>query len=204
MDKPQDSRLRNWRNGWKSKSKKFLEYNGQLHHPIREIIAKKTAEAGKSVLDVGCATCNDYPYHMKYGTQYQGRDITQRFIDRAKNRFPEIDVDYGDVLNLSFPDGSIDVVYCKDLLEHLPPKRYVKAIREMWRVAGKRVMLGFFISPQKGKTEYTTLKNRHWNIKYGKKDIMKVINALKPKKVHIIENIGYNKSALYVVDKGEN
>lgn len=193
--------VKNWRKGWKKKGKKFLEFEKQVNHPIRRLIAKKTAKVGKTVLDVGCATCSDYPLHFKHGIKYMGRDITQQFIERAKRRFPRVDVAYGDVLNLDFEDNSVDVVYCKDVLEHLPPETYKTAIKEMHRVSRKRVMLGFFLAPWNGETEYRVLKKLHWNNRYSKEDILKAISKHKPKKIEVVEDIGYNKSALYVVDK---
>lgn len=190
-----------WRNGWKNRSEKFLEYGKQLNHPIRELIAERAAEIGGTVLDVGCATCSDYPLHRDRGTRYIGRDITSKFIERAKKRFPGVDVGYGDVLDLGFPDSSVDVVYCKDLLEHLPPEKYKQAIGEMYRVASRRVMVGFFLAPKQGETEYRQSRNRHWVNRYSRKDVVEAFAAVGADNVDITENIGYTSSALYVVDK---
>lgn len=201
----QSFELKDWDTAWeRRKSKKFLEFEGQMKHPIRKMIVEKTVEVGKTVLDIGCATCNDYPLFLEKGIKYYGRDITPKFVRRAKKRFPDVDVKEGDVLNIRFGNNEIDVVYCKDLLEHLPPKMYVDAINEMWRVARHRIMIGFFIAPGVEETKYRVLKNMHWNSKYGKDEILVAIAHLKEvKNVEIIENIGPNNSALYVVDRNE-
>ena len=182
--------------GWERKGRKFLEFEAQIEHPIRKLIYEKTQEIGaESVLDVGCATCSDYPlYEGKI--KYYGRDITRKFIKRAKQRFPDIDVDYGNILELPFPDNSVDVVYCKDVLEHLPPGSYVKAVSEMKRVAKKAVMIAFFRPPWDKPTQHNILKKIHWNNNYNTKD---VLNTIGEYEVKITRDVGYNRSELWVI-----
>lgn len=44
---------------------------------------------------------------------------------------------------LPFKDGSFEIVVCSDTLEHIPHEDREKVIRELWRVASKKVYLAF-------------------------------------------------------------
>lgn len=48
----------------------------------------------------------------------------------------------GDVTELPFADREFDVVVALDLLEHVPPDLREKALQEMARVAGRRLIMG--------------------------------------------------------------
>lgn len=202
MEENRPSEIPDWETAWqRKKGKKFLEFDEQINHPIRKLIVEKTVEVGETVLDMACGTCNDYLLFKETPVKYYGRDFTPKFVRRGKQRFPEADVELGDVFDIPFEDNTIDVVYCKDLLEHLPPKKYVAAIKEMWRVTGKRMMIAFFLAPHIGETKYRVIRKLHWNNQYSKKDIIRALVLKNIKKIDITENIGQNNSALYVVDK---
>ena len=184
-------------------SPKFLEYKLQKEHPIRRLVAAKANQIGKNVLDVGCASCIDYPLHKETGIKYEGLDPTQKFLDRAKKLYPGINVKLGNVLNMPYDDGVFDVVYCKDLFEHLPPEKYRRAMAEMWRVASKLVMVAFFVSPKPIETRYELKRTGHWLNHYCKPELIDFFNTLSGfGHLNVTENIGYNNSALYEVYKG--
>jgi len=54
-----------------------------------------------------------------------------------KEKFPNGEVIEGDVADIPFEDSSFDVVYCSDVLEHLPEWKVDKAISEIYRVTKK-------------------------------------------------------------------
>ena len=51
--------------------------------PIRVRIRDEVVATGKSVLDVGCATCIDYPLYQEIGFHYVGVDITYKLRRRC-------------------------------------------------------------------------------------------------------------------------
>jgi len=187
-------------NAWeRTKGENFLRTVEQINHPIRRMIVKRGI--GKTVLDVGCASCIDYPDWRDAGFDYTGLDFTKKFMGRARELHPEIQLTTADASEIPLPDKSIDTVYCKDLLEHLPPEKYIAVIREMWRVTKSRMIIAFYITPREMPTRYVLADNLHYRNEYSKNDAMAVLNSLEGAKVtEVIEGIGFNNSALYVVD----
>jgi SAM-dependent methyltransferase len=64
-----------------------------------------------------------------------GRDVTS--VD------PAIPGREGDARSLDFPDRSFDVAVALDMLEHIRPEERSTVLRELVRVARRRVILGF-------------------------------------------------------------
>ena len=48
----------------------------------------------------------------------------------------------GDIAALDFPDGAIDLVFCTEVLEHIPPPLLEQAASELARVARRYVLVG--------------------------------------------------------------
>jgi len=156
--------------------------------PIRCRIRDEAVANGSSVLDVGCATCIDYPLYREVGLRYVGVDFTYKLLEGALKHTPDAPVVQGDGKKLPFKNESFDSVYCKDMLVHLPPDDYIKVLEEMWRVAKKVLMIGFFgrgvdilkecvysISEIKPEVGYNHAF--HWSY-YTKTAILDVLNRL--------------------------
>ena len=112
--------------------------------PIRCRIRDEAIANGRFVLDVGSATCIDYPLYREVGLYYVGVDFTYKLLVYALKHTPDVPVVQGDGKKLPFKNESFDSVYCKDMLIHLPPDAYKKVLSEMWRVTRKVLMIGFF------------------------------------------------------------
>ena len=109
-------------------------------HPVNQVI-QNWFEDCSSVLDVGCGSCPDVTL---FQTDYYGVDVTPKFVQTAYNHHKVSDLFIGSVLNLPFHMNSFEGVYCKDLLEHLPPDTWRQAVSEMIRVANRKVLFVFF------------------------------------------------------------
>jgi len=48
----------------------------------------------------------------------------------------------GDIAALEFPDGSFDLVFCAEVLEHIPPPILGQACRELMRVSKRWLIIG--------------------------------------------------------------
>src|SRR5215470_7764548 len=48
----------------------------------------------------------------------------------------------GDVTDLNFPDASFDLVFCAEVIEHIPSRTLVRACSELSRVAREYLLIG--------------------------------------------------------------
>lgn len=152
--------------------------------PIRCRIRDESLKVGNSVLDVGCATCIDYPLFHEAGAYYVGVDFTRRFLIASSKYALDVPVVQGDARKLPFKNEAFNSVYCKDLLVHLPPKAYEQVLKEMWRVTRKLVMIGFFGHSVDVATDLKYLISEpgthgpvHWSY-YPKAEIIRVVSSL--------------------------
>jgi Methyltransferase domain len=89
---------------------------------------------GESALDIGTHD----GHYARLMTQRYGRVIA---LDLAMPSVPDCENVAGDICNLhQFTDRSIDLVFCAEVLEHIPDVR--TASSEIARVAKKRVVIG--------------------------------------------------------------
>lgn len=119
--------------------------------------ARSTALAGNRNSPTEIARTRDLldivPKHLCTVLDIGARDghfsrlLTEHFdsVTALDLRVPQVDFDHvvavqGDVTNLSFRDGSFDVVFCTEVLEHIPELE--KACSEIVRVARNSVVIG--------------------------------------------------------------
>ena len=180
---------------WDKRSPDFLRKENQLRmdEPVRQMIADKVADSCSSVLDVGCASCISYPYFKEAKVKYTGIDFTEQFIDRAKELYPRIKAIKMDATKMLFSDNSFDAVYCKAVIEHIPPYDLRMVLGEMCRVARKLVLIAFFLAPTNEQTDYRWHHKGAWINRYFKEDLLEILEQLN---WHLAEEIpkigGYN------------
>lgn len=124
-----------------SRIKQFYddEYYGSSAHERElpwhyRVVANRLGNLdGLKVLDVACGVGDWLALLKSRGCEVHGIDISERAIERCKQRFPGGDFHLGPAEDLPFADGSFDLVTCLGSLEHfVQPER---ALREMLRVA---------------------------------------------------------------------
>jgi ubiquinone/menaquinone biosynthesis C-methylase UbiE len=191
---------------WQQASNNFLRNRSSQHdNPSRRAIHEIVTRAGaKTVLESACATAIDFPRYRDSGHQWHGLDITEKFLARAKELHPEIQVTHGSVLEAPFPENSFDFVYCKDLLEHLAPEDYKKALSEMYRMCRIGIAVALFI-PLQEKTEYLTVRRKwprrifdkriYYKNTYGREEFLATLRSLGGR----VEE--HTKDAVYAVFK---
>jgi len=91
--------------------------------------------AGKTVLDIGCATGYGSALLKERGAnEVVGGDVSTQALDVACKRYKQPGLDFRklDAQELPFADASFDVVVSFELIEHLPS--YEDFVAECWRL----------------------------------------------------------------------
>lgn len=101
------------------------------------------------VIEAACGSANDYRYFDRYGLapllSYTGFDLTRANIANSRRMFPGVDFRVGDVQDIEAEDDSYDWAVAHDLLEHLSPSAFNRAIDELCRVTRRGVLISFFL-----------------------------------------------------------
>ncbi|HUW33156.1 MAG TPA: class I SAM-dependent methyltransferase [Planctomycetota bacterium] len=93
-------------------------------------------ETGWSVLDVGCGDANYCRFFREAkGMVYSGCDISQNMLAAARKAYPDVDFRQADATALPYEDSSYDMVFCSDLLLHIPLELEAPIVGELRRVA---------------------------------------------------------------------
>ena len=132
----------------------------------------KALEAGPdapriSVIEAACGSANDYRFFESYGlaprVDYTGIDITDANIDNCRKMFPGVDFRVGDAQNLPVVDNSYEWGVAHDLLEHLSPSAFNRAIDELCRVSRRGVIISFFYMREVPEHTITPRRYYHMN-----------------------------------------
>ncbi len=92
----------------------------------------------RSVLDVGC-NVGDLLEALRHlgASRLYGIDINPAATEAAKVRFrdqPQVEIRQGSADELYLQDGSVDISFCLEVLEHIPREMRPKVIQEVHRV----------------------------------------------------------------------
>ncbi len=76
----------------------------------RRITAQSVVHPGDRVLDAACGTGDLAIADRRAGGEVTGLDFSQRMLDRARKKDPQIEWVRGDILHLEYEEGSFDAV----------------------------------------------------------------------------------------------
>lgn len=129
---------------------------------------RRTAERPLSVLELACGSANDYRYFARYGLaqhlRYTGVDLNDKNIANARRRYPGVDFQVQNVLDLPYPDRSHDYVIVFDLFEHMSIEAMEQAIGEACRLARTGLILTFFSMADTPEHTVRPVRTYFWNI----------------------------------------
>jgi len=138
---------------------------------LRNRLFKAVEQLGPSpitILEIGCGSANEYEGFVATGIAqnliYTGIDISERNIDNARRRYPEVDFKVGDILTDDFDERSYDVVLMKDVLEHMSLQACHFCLDRAISISRFIVLIAFFNEDAMA-TEHTIqpLRLYHWN-----------------------------------------
>lgn len=91
--------------------------------------------AGDKVLDAGCGNGRLIESLREKKIEYAGLDLSDELIAIAQHQYPKMNFVVGNILDLPFPNGTFDVVFCIATLHHLPSEQLrLRAIRQFYKV----------------------------------------------------------------------
>ena len=132
----------------------------------REALATPPARR-LSVIEAACGSANDYRSFAAYGLgshlDYTGFDLTEANVANAQEMFPDVDFRRGDAQDISAADNSYDWAMACDLLEHLSPQAFNRAIDEFCRVSRDGVIVVFFMMRDIPEHKVTPRRSYHVN-----------------------------------------
>lgn len=103
---------------------------GRLHSYANQLASVVEAEP-ESVLEIGKGSGYIQETLQRFGYKVTTSDLS-----------PDLEPDIvADVRDIPVPDGAFDVVSCCEVLEHLPFSDFVPALRELRRVARRRLVI---------------------------------------------------------------
>jgi SAM-dependent methyltransferase len=107
-----------------------------------------SSAASLSILECGCGSANDYRFWDAYGSarflNYKGVDLSEANVANAREMFPDVDFECGNIFDIREKDESFDYVVVFDLFEHLPLDGVEIAVREACRVSRRGLVLNLF------------------------------------------------------------
>ncbi|KPQ38196.1 MAG: 2-methyl-6-solanesyl-1,4-benzoquinol methyltransferase [Phormidium sp. OSCR] len=126
-------------------SKDFLQAKSDFVHEMVRWGGLDQLPPGTTVLDVGCGIGGSSRILAKdYGFSVTGITISPQQVQRAKELTPEeVDATFAvdDAMNLSFPDGSFDVVWSIEAGPHMPDKAvFARELMRVVKPGGRLVM----------------------------------------------------------------
>ena len=121
-----------------------------------------------SVVEAACGSANDYRFIHSYGLSkylnYTGFDICDNNIANASGMFGDVDFEVASSMNIERDDGSFELCFLHDLLEHLSIEAMEKSLSEICRVTSSAMCLGFFNMHRGGENEVYKTDDYHWNL----------------------------------------
>ena len=128
-----EKNITNWHNCLSDPDNAYLQTNWQGQKPF-VALCLKLGEPGLWV-DLGCGISYFVECCQRYGIECEGLEGDDYAVELARKRYPAISVKQYDITdNLPYDDRSVSVVFCNQVLEHLPSEKTVPFLREVRRI----------------------------------------------------------------------
>ncbi len=118
----------------------FLNLNSRFQkYRIKNVLAIYNPGVDEIVMDIGCGWGTFVFILAGKVKKMIGLDISEKSIELCRNIAEEkgiegIELICADAAQTGFPDNSIDVIICADLVEHLYPDIYLGIVKEVYRI----------------------------------------------------------------------
>jgi pseudaminic acid biosynthesis-associated methylase len=156
-----------------------------------------------SILEVGCNRGHNIRAIKETKiSEIRGVEINKYSIDQA---FDKIDIIKGSIYNIPFVDCIFDLVFTAGVLIHIPTKKLQTALKEIYRVSNRYILLIEYFAPEEQGKRYKNFLYREgvWLRPYG--DIFKKfdVNLIKSGKISDLgdDGWGFSKCHYWVFEK---
>lgn len=149
-----------------------MECNHWWYKGRREIIGKLTRSymtTPLKILDAGCGAGGTMEYLARYGS-VQGIDISSQMVEHCRKT--GMSAVCASVSELPFGDEEFDMVFCLDVLEHLPDEK--TALKELIRVVRPGGVLVFTVPALTKLWGQHDILNNHYR-RYNFGDLQKLL-----------------------------
>ena len=120
----------------------------------------------KSVLDVGCGAGYTLPAFLLHNKRVQGIEVCDYLLRTTLRTYVVASlVKKGRIQEIPHPESSFDLVYCTEVMEHIPECDIHQSISELVRVSKKYILLTISTQPARCFPElklHETVKKREW------------------------------------------
>lgn len=124
----------NWEVVYGDGEKRWLEPSIESYY----LINRWSGQGKKVFLDLGCGIGRHTILFAQNGFKTKGFDLSKNALLRtseyAKSAGVEVELEYGDMLNLPYEDASIECILCRNVISHTDTEGMIKIASELFRV----------------------------------------------------------------------
>ena len=146
---------------------------------------------GKKILDIGCGPGRDAKYFNDHGFHVIGIDLSEKFLEIAKETAPETELRKMDFRNIDFPDDFFDGVWVSASFFHIPKDDIKETFRHISRVIKKNGILYLSVLEGRGQ-QYLEMEfgtGRFFKF-YSKEEIKEILNHFGFEIINIYPSFG--------------
>ena len=103
--------------------------------PVHQRFVTQLADAcpmDGSILDAACGTGKYWPFLLASGRKFTGIDQSQKMLDYANSKFPQVTVEKLGLQELSYR-GAFDLILCMDAMENVFPEEWPTVLANFHR-----------------------------------------------------------------------
>lgn len=121
------------------------------------------------ILEVGCNYGLELLMLQKLGFKnLYGMEINPKIVEFSKKRVHNMQIIWGDALDIPFKDNYFDLVFTSGVLIHIAPPNVKRAMAEIHRVSGKYIWGFEYFAPKSTEIFYHGRKGVLWKADFAK------------------------------------
>jgi len=132
-----DSQEQMYERSWEHSIAAGKEQHGNLEVNLAFLVVVDLVKARMDVLEVGCGIGTVVDWLRRKGCRAQGTDISAQAVEYGRAKYPGIELEAEPAEQMSWADGSFDVVLSFDVVEHLVDVDvHLEEVRRVLRAGG--------------------------------------------------------------------